>query len=116
MTAKGLQTYIYVWQSTNEPDSRRVIERLWPYLGEAKREQAQDALAASTWHDGNRNQFLCKDPTHERRVMSGRNRCYTCVRAYHRAYGMERRRRLAAEGGREYKRRGPYKRRQENSA
>lgn len=75
------------WQTTNEPDARQVIELLRPYLGTLKRDQADAAFAASTWHDGHKDQLTCRDPTHEivPRAGGGR-RCKTCRSAYNRDY------------------------------
>ena len=74
---------MWAWQTTNEADSRAVIELLRPYLGTVKREQADRCIEASTWHDGARDQLRCKDPTHEVvERKSGGRRCRTCQQRY----------------------------------
>jgi hypothetical protein len=82
----------WVWQTTNEADTRTVLALLDPYLSEPKREQAQSRMAESTWHNGHRDQLACRNPDHEvvLRVGGGR-RCRTCQSEYNRRYKTERR-------------------------
>lgn len=71
------------WQTTNEPDSRAAISTLWPYLGQAKREQAVSKMDGSTWHNGQKDQLVCGDPTHEIVFRSdGGRRCRSCQQKY----------------------------------
>jgi hypothetical protein len=74
------------WQTTSELDSRRVLELLWPYLGELKKEQANEVLTQSTWHDGVKKQLKCKNIEHEVILQKGRRRCRTCQREYMKKY------------------------------
>lgn len=86
------------WQTTSEPDARLVLSKLWPFLGEMKRDQALRVFGASTWHDGNRQQLRCQDPTHE--IVPRRNggrRCRTCAREHMKRWKAARRERLALE-------------------
>jgi hypothetical protein len=77
-----------------QAEARRVLDLLWPYLGEAKREQAERRLAESTWQ-APREGPRCGNPEHEMKVyVNGRRRCKQCTKKYQDAYNAKRRTRL----------------------
>ena len=75
------------WFSNSHPIAKEVLDLLWPYLGPAKREQAERCFAQSTWHGGGK----CLNPKHHMVAdKKGHRRCKECRDEYQKKYNAER--------------------------
>ena len=83
-TARGI---VYQWRC-HDSVGRLVIPKLWPYLGQIKRDQAQRCLDGSV----SRGQKRCDDETHEWGSNGkGHRLCLTCRRRRQNKYDKKRR-------------------------
>lgn len=80
---------IFSWQTNSDPEARRVLAMIYPHLGRLKREQADRAIAASTYRGGHTEIFNRAHDGHDVTMTGGRKpqrHCRTCFNIWRREW------------------------------